>query len=322
MADVVPISICGATATGKTALALMLAAEYGGEIISCDAMQIYRGMDIGTAKPTEAERARVPHHMIDIKEPTEPYSVSDYKTDAEAAEADIVSRGKTPIYCGGTGLYLDAVIYGNKYSDGGGDSEVRAELLRFAEEHGADALYGRLSEIDPEAAASMHKNNVRRVARAIEIYETTGKRKSEWDAESRTGGRRRMAVIGLRFADRGLHREAIRRRCREMMRGGLPEEARRLYGAGALSDGMPASRAIAYKELLPYLSGLETEAEAEDRLFYATCRYAKRQATWFYKKDYISWLAVDGVYLGEESPGALFGRAKEIIENDLSEIKK
>ncbi len=316
MADVIPISICGATATGKTALALALADEYGGEIISCDSMQIYRGMDVGTAKPTEAERERVPHHMIDIREPTEPYSVSDYKADAEAAEADIIARGRVPIYCGGTGLYLDAVVYDNKYSDGGGNDELRGELLRFAEAQGADALYGRLLEIDPEAAASIHKNNIRRVARAIEIYETTGKRKSEWDAESRTGGRRTMTVIGLRFLDREIHREAIRRRCREMMRGGLPEEAARLYGSGALADGMPASRAIAYKELLPYLSGLETEAEAEDRLFFATCRYAKRQATWFYKKDYISWLDVDGVWLGKEAPGSLLCRAKEIIERE------
>ena len=310
---VCPIAICGATATGKTSLAIRLAGEFGGEIIGCDSMQIYRGMDIGTAKPTASELDAVPHHMIDILEPTEPYSAMQYKESAEAAMEDIISRGRTPILCGGTGLYLDAVVYDNKYSDGGdGTDTVRAELMRYAEEHGKDALYERLREIDPESADAIHPNNVRRVARAIEIYELTGRRKSEWDAESRPRGRRRITVIGLRFSDRELHREAIRRRCREMIEAGIVDEARRLYESGALDSGMPASQAIGYKEFLPYLAGEETLDEAEMRLFYATCRYAKRQATWFYKKDYISWLEVDGVYTKSESAEALCRRAAEL----------
>lgn len=303
-----PVAICGATATGKTSLSIGLAETLSGEIIGCDSMQIYRGMDIGTAKPTAAERAAVPHHMIDIIEPTETFSVRQYKDGAEAAIDDIVSRGRVPIFCGGTGLYLDAVVYDNTYSDEDGDDTLRAELMLYAEEHGIGALHDRLAEIDPEAAAATHPNNVRRVIRAIEIYEKTGRRKSEWDAMSRLGERRGIRVIGLRFADRELHREAIGRRCREMIESGLPDEARVLYESGALEPGMPAAQAIGYKEFLPYLRGEETLTEAEMRLFYATCRYAKRQATWFNKKDYISWLEVDRVYKGEESFGSLFER--------------
>lgn len=308
------IAICGATATGKTSLSIRLAEALGGEIIGCDSMQIYRGMDIGTAKPTAAEQAAVPHHMIDIIEPTETFSVRQYKDGAEAAIEDIVSRGRVPVFCGGTGLYLDAVVYDNTYSDEDGNSNdtLRAELMRYADEHGVGALYNRLAQIDPEAAAATHPNNVRRVIRAIEIYERTGRRKSEWDAESRLGERRAIRVIGLRFADRELHREAIGRRCREMIESGLPDEARRLYESGALEPGMPAAQAIGYKEFLPYLNGEETLAEAEAKLFFATCRYAKRQATWFNKKDYISWLEVDGVYRGGESFGALYNRALEL----------
>ena len=241
-----PLAICGATATGKTALSLMLAEELDGEIICCDSMQIYRGMDIGTAKPTEAERARAKHHLIDIKEPNEGYSAAQYKTDAESA-------------------------------------------------------------------CAIHPNNVRRVARALEIFMLTGKKKSEWDAESRTGKRRDIAVLGLFFRDRERHREAIKKRCRQMMEDGLLDEARRLYEAGALSGGMPAASAIGYKELIPCLRGEESEEAAEARLFFATCQYAKRQATWFYKKDYISWLEVDDVWLGRESMGALCRRALDIL---------
>lgn len=308
-----PIAICGATATGKTSLAVEAAKRLGGEIVSCDSMQLYRGMDIGTAKPTESERAGVPHHLIDILDPFETYSCARYKIDAEAAISDIKSRGCVPVLCGGTGLYLDALMYDNKYSDEGEDDNgIRDELAAFAKENGAHALHDMLAEIDPDAAASIHENNVRRVARAIEIYQRTGRRKSEWDAESRDSARDDITVIGLRFGDRALHREAIERRCREMFSSGLADEARRLYDMGALDAGCAAAQAIGYKELLPYLRGEETEEAAVMRLYYATCRYAKRQATWFYKKDYIRWLDVDGVYLKNESADELISRALAI----------
>ena len=257
-----PIAICGATATGKTGLSLMLAEALPGEIVSSDSMQIYRGMDIGTAKPTREELERIPHHRIDIIEPNTPFSVAEYKMAADAAIADIISRGKTPVICGGTGLYLDALVYENKYSDDGGDeeknTEVRLGLERFFMENDADALYEKLLAVDPEAAATIHKNNVRRVIRAIQIYEVTGKTKTEWDRESRTEKMRDMTVIGLRFEDRELHREFIAKRCREMLCDGLVGETERLYKMGALEEGTTAYQAIGYKEILPYIRGEES----------------------------------------------------------------
>ena len=303
------IAICGGTATGKTPLALRVAELTDGEIVGCDSMQVYRGMDIGTAKPTPEEMARVPHHLIGVADPGDDFSVADYQALAKSAIADIVSRGKLPVICGGTGLYLDSIIYDNKYSGDGDDGgEIRASLEKYADENGNDALFSRLAQIDPEAAESIHPNNRRRVARAIEIYMKTGRTKTEWDRESRTASAD-AAVIGLRFRDRELHRRAIRQRCEAMIESGLVAEAARLYGSGALDAGKPASQAIGYKELLPYLRGEEPLSAAIDRLYYGTCRYSKRQTTWFSKKDYVRWLDVDRVYLGDESVDALAARA-------------
>ncbi len=315
-----PIAICGATATGKTGLSLWLSEKLSGEIVSSDSMQLYRGMDIGTAKPTKEEMLAVPHHMINILEPNEPFSVADYKTAAETAISNIILRGKQPIICGGTGLYLDALVYENKYSESGGEenspSEKRAELESFYAEFGADALYERLLSVDPEAALAIHKNNIRRVIRAIEIFETTGVTKTEWDRGSRTEKMRDMTVIGLRFSDRELHRKYIMKRCLQMIDEGLIEETKRLYENGALREGTTAYQAIGYKEILPFIRGEESLEESKMRLFYATCRYAKRQATWFYKKDYIKWIEVDKTALGEESKEALYERALYIITEE------
>ena len=211
-------------------------------------MQIYRGMDVGTAKPTEEERSRVPHHMIDVAEPSEQYSVTRYKAEAEAAMSEIISRGHIPVFCGGTGLYLDAILYDNKFSEDPGNDKngdgkkVRDELALFAEKYGAEALHARLAEVDPESARATHPNNVRRVVRALEIFERTGRKKSEWDAGSRLGGRRHIAVIGLRFEDRALHREAIRRRCREMMTAGWSTRQRGFTIRECLRTGCPPHR--------------------------------------------------------------------------------
>ncbi len=311
------LAICGATATGKTALALALAETLGGEIISSDSMQLYRGMDIGTAKPTAEELCRVRHHLTDVLSPDESCSVADYAVMARKAEADILSRGKMPIYCGGTGLYLDAVMYENKFSptlDEAAEREAHKRAEAYLSEHGAEALHARLRLLDPSAADAIHPNNTRRVIRATVIREVTGKTKTEWDAESRTEARRDVAVVGLRFSDRELHRRAIAERCKKMLADGLLDETERLLREGALDAGKTAAQAIGYKELLPYLRGEETLTEAENRLYYATCRYAKRQATWFYQKDYISWLEVDALYLGDETKEAFFARAKELLE--------
>lgn len=315
------IAVCGATATGKSRLAVLLAQRLSGEIVSSDSMQIYRGMDIGTAKPTEEEMAAVPHHMIDTVEPNTPYSVADYAADARAAIADIRSRGRTPIVCGGTGLYLDALVYDNKYSadtDTALTDSVRGRLTAFAEKHGASALHDRLRDVDPTSAESIHPNNVRRVLRALTIYETTGKTKTEWDAVSRGGMNSDFTVIGLRFFDRERHRAVIEKRCRKMIESGLVEETERLYKSGALEPGTTAAQAIGYKEILPYLFGEESLSASEERLFYATCRYAKRQATWFYAKDYIRWLDVDGLVLGTETEDELLARALRLCAEDAN----
>ncbi len=311
------LAVCGATATGKTSLSLALAERLDGEIISSDSMQLYRTMDIGTAKPTEDELLRVPHHIIDVLDPDEKCSVADYETMASRAEEDILSREKTPIYCGGTGLYLDAVIYKNRFSQAIDASTEREATLRaemMLENDGAAALHAYLRSLDPEAAEAIHPNNTRRVIRAIVICESTGKTKTEWDRLSRGEKRNGFKVIGLRFADRELHRRAIGERCKKMIADGLIFETERLYKAGALDEGKTAAQAIGYKEMLPYIRGEESLQDAEMRLFYATCRYAKRQATWFYAKDYISWIEVDGLYLGHEPKADILRRALEIVE--------
>ena len=178
------IAVVGPTASGKTALSIRLAQALGGEIISCDSMQIYRGMCIGTAAPTVEEMAGIPHHLIGFLSPSEEFSVADYRERAAACIADITSRGKTPIFCGGTGLYLDALLYVSEFSEVEKSEELRRELTDYAAANGNEALHAQLAEVDPDAAAAIHPNNVRRVVRALEMYRLTGVTKTEWDKRS------------------------------------------------------------------------------------------------------------------------------------------
>lgn len=309
------IAITGATATGKTALAIALASRHFGEIVSCDSMQIYRSMDIGTAKPTADELSLVPHHMIDILDPGEPYSCALYVKEARAVINDIISRCRLPIICGGTGLYLDALISGNVFSeepDGVNTNNIRSSLLQFAQEHGADALHRRLRDVDPEAAASIHPNNIRRVARALEIYLATGMTKTSWDARSRSNENALPAlVIGLRFADRNLHRRIIMKRCEKMFDTGLVDEVRQLYETGKLATGT-ASQAIGYKEIIPYILGLSSREEVLASLYTATCQYAKRQETWFRRRDYVRWIDVDDYATGNKPFADLVCLAEDV----------
>lgn len=291
------IAIVGPTAVGKTALAIDLARELDGEIISCDSMQIYRGMDIGTAKPTKDELDLVKHHLIDIKNPDEDFSCADYATLAKEAINDIVSRGKTPIFCGGTGLYLDSVIEIESFSSGVKDEEYRKELEIYAREHGAEALHNMLREIDPESAEATHMNNIKRVIRALEIYKCTGIKKSQWDKESKTGKAPYDAtVIFLTCKDRKILYSRIEKRVDIMLSEGLLEEAQRLFEGGYLREGLTASSAIGYKELIPYFKGEATLDACIERLKISTRQYAKRQLTWFTKKNYHT------IYVDEESP--------------------
>ena len=288
-------AVVGATASGKSSLALELADRYGGEIISCDSMQVYRKMNIGTAKPTVAELAAVRHHMIDIAEPDENFSCAEYVSLADAAIRDCASRGKKPIICGGTGLYLDALLRKADFAEDINDASVRASLMDFARENGAEALHEELARIDPESAAAIHPNNVKRVARAIEIYRVGGIPKTELDRRSRAQGMRfDVSAIELFYSDRDTLYRRIERRVDEMIGMGLVEETRSLIADGVFEKNTTAMQAIGYKELFGYLEGRESLSEAADALKQATRRYAKRQMTWFGAKEYITRTDVSG----------------------------
>lgn len=290
------IAVVGCTAGGKTALAIELARRHGGEIVSCDSMQLYCGMDIGTAKPDMAERAGIPHWLIDIADPTDPrgYSCADYVRDARAAVEDILARGKLPILCGGTGLYLDAFLRGGSFEETETDPALRERLAAFAAAEGNQALHDRLSEVDPESAATIHPNNVKRVIRALEIYETTGRRKSDLDRATREAEcPYRALVVGLRYHDRQILYDRIDRRVEQMMEAGLPEETQHLREAGVFDTCKTAAQAIGYKELFPWLDGHTTREQAVETLKLATRHYAKRQLTWFSARPYVVWVDAD-----------------------------
>lgn len=276
------LSVCGPTASGKTALAVQLALRLSGEVISCDSMQIYKGMEIGTAAPTIEERLGVPHHLVGICPPDRDFSCAEYSELGKKTADDIIARSKLPVFCGGTGLYLDSVTAISNYSDSYKDEALREKLNRFAEENGVDALHERLQLIDPEAAEATHKNNVRRVIRAIEIFETSGKTKTEWDKLSKEIlPPYDMKMIVLNFNCRDLLYDRIEKRVDIMLQSGLLEEAKALFSDGLLKEDAPAFQAIGYKELLPYLRGEEALEDGIERIKQNTRRYAKRQITWF-----------------------------------------
>ncbi len=296
------IAVVGPTASGKTELSLRLAEALDGEIISCDSMQVYRGMDIGTAKPSLEERRGIPHHLIDVAKPSDPFSCADYKRLAAEAISDILSRGKTPILCGGTGLYLDAVLKVNTFSPDVPEG-LREELMR----EDPDLLWEELCSVDPEAAATMHKNNVKRVIRALEIYRGTGKTKTEWDRLSH--GEESLydtLVIGLDYQDRQTLYSRIDLRVDRMLEQGLVEEAKAL----ALDRASTAGQAIGYKELYLWLDGDLSRKGAVDLLKKNTRHYAKRQLTWFRRNPDTRWFFLDS------------GDREVIFENIVNIAKK
>ena len=303
------LAVVGPTASGKTALAVRLAQHYGAEIISADSMQIYRGMDIATAKPTPEETAGVPHHLIDFLDPTQSYSVAAFCNDAANAARDIVSRGKRVILAGGTGLYVDAFLSGMRFAGEADAPGARAMLQERLQEEGIGPLYRELQELDPEAAAAIHPNNQKRVIRALELYYATGQKPSDVRRDAVAGESAfRSTLIGLFFRDRSILYDRIDRRVDEMLARGLAEEARRFYASGPAGT---AVQAIGYKELKPYLDGelpLETAAENLKR---ATRHYAKRQLTWFGKNETIRRIYRDGL-----SDDALFAEACRIADNE------
>ena len=287
------IAVAGPTASGKSALALELCKRLDGELISLDSMQIYRGLDIGTAKPTKAEQAEVCHHMIDICEPTENFSAAEFAERAHKVIADVQSRGKKAVLCGGTGLYLDTVLGRLDFGEIESDEKLRGELIAFAEKNGADALHERLREIDPQAAEKIHPNNVRRAARAIEIYELTGKTKTEHDREAISDSPYESLIIGLDYDDREVLYNRINRRVDAMIEAGLEGEVRSLVSRGLLSAESTAGQAIGYKEMLGYIAGDCSLGDAVEKIKLGTRRYAKRQLTWLRRNPSINWLYPD-----------------------------
>jgi len=288
------IAVAGPTASGKSSLAMQLCRDYNGELISCDSMQIYRGMDIGTAKPSLREREEIPHHLIDICDPDVDFSAADFAELAGAAIADVHGRGKMPILCGGTGLYLDSVLQGVNFGSMEPDLAYRAELLHFAETEGAQALHDKLSAIDPEAALAIHPNNVKRVARALEICHLSGMTKTQWDKNAvRNESPYAACILALDYRSRENLYARIHLRVDEMFAAGLEREVRSLLSAGYLSPSSTAGGAIGYKELLGYIKGDMTLQEASDAIKTATRHYAKRQLTWLRRNENVHWLYPD-----------------------------
>lgn len=287
-------AVVGPTASGKSSLALELAKRHNGEIISCDSMQIYKRMDIGTAKPTEQERAEVKHHLIDVAEPDTAFSSEDYAVLARKAVDDCCSRGKTPIVCGGTGLYLDALLRGGNSAPLSDTSKLRRELTLKAEKIGAEALHKELCAVDKESGEAIHPNNVKRVIRALEIYYSCGVPKSVLDRQSRESEPVYDAkIIGLSYPNRATLYSRIEKRVDGMIEEGLLEETKALMAEGVFEKNQTAAQAIGYKELLGYLKGEDSFDDAVARLKTATRRYAKRQLTWFGAKEYVDWIDVE-----------------------------
>ena len=306
------IAVVGPTASGKTALSIALAKALDGEIVSCDSMQIYRGMDIGTAKPDMAERDGVPHHLIDIVDPDAAFDASDYVSAAQAAVEDILSRGKTPIFCGGTGLYLDSFLRGG-FCETADDPALREQLTRRAELIGNEAIHAELRAVDPESADAIHPNNVRRVIRALEVYHATGVTKSELDRRSReVESRYDATILAIRFADREQLYRRIDMRVDIMLEMGLLDEVKRLKDGGVFERSRTAAQAIGYKELLGYLDGVMPLEVAVDDLKRATRRYAKRQLTWFGAHSEVVWLDRDESTTGEQ----LLNAALDVLGQD------
>ena len=285
------IAVVGATASGKTSLAIKIAQKYDGEVISADSMQIYKGMNIATAKPDKEEMCGISHHLMDFLSPEKTFSVSQYVDMAKEKINDILSRGKVPVVCGGTGLYIRSLVENVRFSPHDSDEKLRNELNDRYEKEGGEVLLRELAEFDEETANTLHPSNNKRIIRAIEIFKTTGITMSEHIRDSKNiPSPYEWTVIGLAFADRQKLYDRINARVDIMLEAGLLDEAREFYRE---HKGKTATGAIGYKELKPYLDGEMSLDEAVERLKQVTRNYAKRQMTWFKKDEYINWIYAD-----------------------------
>ncbi len=309
--DKIPvIVVVGPTASGKTALAIELAKAYDGEIVSADSMQIYKGMDIATAKPSKKELLTVPHHLIGFVSPSKRFSVAEYVEAAKRVIFDIHNRGKLPIVCGGTGLYINSLMDNIKFDDTGENFEFREKFSKIAKEKGNHYLWEMLKNVDEQAAEKIHENNVTRIIRALEVHEISGKTISEAKEMSRVEPSPfKPYFIGLNFSDRQMLYNRINERVDKMVESGLIDEARKAYSEDCLMK--TAHQAIGYKELVPYFKGIASLESCIDKIKQETRRYAKRQLTWFRRDTRINWINCDE-----------FGDIKKISEKIQKDIAK
>ena len=307
------VALVGPTASGKSSLAVKIAKHLTGEVVSADSMQIYKHMDIATAKVTAEEMQGVPHHLIDFVEPWESFSVAEYKALALSCIGDIVKRGKLPVLAGGTGFYVDTVINNTSFLDYE-KTDIRKKLLLRAESEGIEALWNELSKVDKESAEKIHKNDLKRIVRALELYDTTGRTMTEQRRLSHLEeSGYSFCIIGLTAENRQFLYDRIDRRVDLMLKNGLLEEAKSFF---ELEHSQTAKQAIGYKELKPYFDGVLTLEEATENLKRETRRYAKRQLSWFRRNENINWL-----YIDKESEETLFIKSLEIIENFIEKAK-
>ena len=281
------VVLVGPTAAGKSAVAAALAARRAVEVVVADSLQVYRGLDVGTAKPTPAERARIPHHLVDILEPTEPFTAADFATRARQAVAGIAARGRLPVVVGGTGLYVRAFLRG-PLAGPGGDPGLRRRLLAEAEASGGAALHARLAAVDPAAAAAIHPHNAVRVLRALELYTLSGTPPSALRRGMEGAPPAGTVLLGLRRGRDDLARR-IEARTRGMIAGGLVEEVRGLLRRGIPRDAKPLG-AIGYRQAVAHLDGRFSLAEASRQIARDTRLYAKRQMTWFRREPGLAWM--------------------------------
>lgn len=311
MSQIPLVVIAGPTGSGKTALSVELARRFDGEVVSGDSMQIYKQMEIATAKPTLEEMRGVPHHLVGFLDCSEPYSVADYVKQASAVIEDIYGRGKLPFVVGGTGLYITSLVNHISFDEIVSDSSLRSQLLDRLNREGGQSLLDELRQFDPETAAALHPNNGNRIVRAIEVYRLTGITMSEHQRRSREKpSPYRLCMIGLTAKNRQVLYDRINRRVDEMMQKGLLEEARRILEIPGLKT---AYQAIGYKELAGYFNGTCTLEAALEKIKQESRRYAKRQLTWFRRDERIHWL-----YLDEQSPEQLVQSAERLIYHNLN----
>lgn len=306
------VVIVGPTASGKSSLAVAVAKKENGEVVSADSMQIYKRMDIATAKVTKEEADGVPHHLIDFVEPWESFSVAEYKELAVSKINDIINRKKVPVLAGGTGFYVDTVINNTSFLDYD-KNDTREELLKRADEEGLEKLWNELFLIDEESAKKIHQNDKKRIVRALELYKTTGKTMTDQREKSHLEESGfSFCIIGLTAENRQFLYDRINKRVDLMLENGLLEETKRFFEN---EHSQTAKQAIGYKELKPFLNGEITLDEAAENLKRETRRYAKRQLSWFRRNENINWL-----YIDKESEDSLLQKSLQIIENFKGEL--